>query len=413
MARFINPTTQYLDAAGNPLAFGLLYFFDSGTNDDKKTFKDINETIENTQPLVLTGDGRVPNCFYSGSAKVILTDADDVQFWERDPVFTAQSSSFGAAWDAITIYSKNDAVTLNDLLYVSLIDANQNNNPSSSPGEWELSQFITGSNISIDDESINSNANLDLSQVDGAGVFEKLFARMVRNGAFEAYFSGVKRFETTSSGTRVEGTLIKLDATGLSANSSLTVVSDEAGGGSIFRNVAAGVQIQKTNTAGSAIMPWLIGHRTGATELHHDGNKKIETTATGTTTTGQAKVTEAAPAATNDLTRKDYVDLISSVGGQLVAVASANISGFTPTINSEIGVTGVVRTAAGNYLVTLDEAISGTDYAVHLTQDSSGAGNGDTIRFLAAGTNDVRVHIKDGTGTLVDGDFCITVFKLV
>jgi hypothetical protein len=136
MARYINPTTQYFDASGQPLANGKLWFYDSGTNDDKATYADVNETIPNTQPLVLTGDGRVPNCFYGGAAKVVLVDKDDQQLWERDPVFVSESSAFGAPYDSVTIYGKNDVVTFNDLLYVSLTDPNQNNTPASSPANW-------------------------------------------------------------------------------------------------------------------------------------------------------------------------------------------------------------------------------------------------------------------------------------
>jgi len=36
MTRSINPVPQFLDAAGNPLAGGRVYYFDSGTNDQKK-----------------------------------------------------------------------------------------------------------------------------------------------------------------------------------------------------------------------------------------------------------------------------------------------------------------------------------------------------------------------------------------
>ena len=67
MTRFTNPTPKYTDQSGEFMPYGLLYFYDSGTNTDKTTFADVNETIANTQPLVLNGDGSVPNCFYSAS----------------------------------------------------------------------------------------------------------------------------------------------------------------------------------------------------------------------------------------------------------------------------------------------------------------------------------------------------------
>lgn len=171
MPRFINPSTQYTDAAGDPLAAGLLYFFDSGTNDTKATFADINETIANEQPLVLTADGRVPNCFYSGAAKVILTNADDVQFWVRDPVFSEQSTSFGSPWDAITIYGNNDVVTSSGLLYVSLIAANQNNDPASTSTAWTqfdlVKRWNTNETYAVRDPVIYTDFIMYLSLING------------------------------------------------------------------------------------------------------------------------------------------------------------------------------------------------------------------------------------------------------
>lgn len=94
MTRFVNPTPKYTDENGDFMPFGLLYFYDTGTNDDKTTYADVGETIANTQPLVLNGDGSTPNCFYSGSAKVKLvmnagtaaSPVNGAQQWERDPV---------------------------------------------------------------------------------------------------------------------------------------------------------------------------------------------------------------------------------------------------------------------------------------------------------------------------------------
>ncbi len=94
MPRYINPVPKYTDASGNFMPYGLVYFYDTGTNNDKTTFADADQSIANTQPLVLNGDGSTPNCFYTGAAKVkLVTTAgtqsapiDGTQQWERDPV---------------------------------------------------------------------------------------------------------------------------------------------------------------------------------------------------------------------------------------------------------------------------------------------------------------------------------------
>ena len=164
MPRYIDATPKYTDSSNEPLPNGLLYFFESGTNTQKTTYADVNQTIANPHPLVLNGDGSVPNCFYSGAAKVILADSDDVQIWERDPVVGAESSSFGDSWDAISVYGLNEVVTFNDLLYTSIVTNNQNNNPASAPEAWSQFDLVTRWNVNETYQSrdpvIASDANI-------------------------------------------------------------------------------------------------------------------------------------------------------------------------------------------------------------------------------------------------------------
>jgi len=159
------------------MPYGLLYFYESGTNDDKDTFADVNETIKNSQPLILNGDGSVPNCFYSGTAKVkLLTNAgtpttpiDGTQQWERDPVSSGSVGAVGREWDAISIYDANSIVTFNSLFYVSIINSNQNNNPSSTPSAWTqwdlLKRWNTNETYNVRDPVIATDFTLYISQV--------------------------------------------------------------------------------------------------------------------------------------------------------------------------------------------------------------------------------------------------------
>ena len=91
--RFPDPVPQYLSASGSILPFGKLSLFTSGTNDLIDVFADINGGTPIDNPVILGADGRLPNVFFNGSAKAILTDANDVQIWERDPVGGAQATS--------------------------------------------------------------------------------------------------------------------------------------------------------------------------------------------------------------------------------------------------------------------------------------------------------------------------------
>ena len=77
-----------------------MYYFESGSNTPKNTYADVGLTILNPHPVILSASGRLPNVEFDGTAKQILTDADDVQIWERDPVGSGVSGEFGP-WDGI------------------------------------------------------------------------------------------------------------------------------------------------------------------------------------------------------------------------------------------------------------------------------------------------------------------------
>ena len=144
MARYTNPTPQYFDGSGDPLPFGKLCFFRSGTNDQLTTYADSAQTIPNSNPVELDAAGRSPNIFYTGAARVILEDADGVQIWERDPV-GGDSGESGQFEDYISdaIYSINDCVLGPDgKFYISIKNDNQGNDPTNQPSTfWSRIQF--------------------------------------------------------------------------------------------------------------------------------------------------------------------------------------------------------------------------------------------------------------------------------
>ena len=72
-SRYQNPRPQYLDISGDPLLSSQLNFYETGTLTRKDTFADVDLTIVNANPVLLAADGSVPNIFYGGSARVILT----------------------------------------------------------------------------------------------------------------------------------------------------------------------------------------------------------------------------------------------------------------------------------------------------------------------------------------------------
>lgn len=139
--RFDNPVPQYLSNIGKLIPGGKLFFFESGTSTEKDTFNDPDGDTANTNPLIIDGAGRVPNCFYDGAAKVRFTDENDVLIWERDPVVSGGGGTSFSAYSSVTTYDEGDIVTFNDRFYQSKTSLNQNNQPDTSLTEWEEIQF--------------------------------------------------------------------------------------------------------------------------------------------------------------------------------------------------------------------------------------------------------------------------------
>jgi hypothetical protein len=143
MARFGTLGTQYFDNAGDPLVSGKIFFYESGTTTPKDTFADINLSIVNPNPVVLTAAGRQPNIFFNGAARAVLTDKDSVQIEVRDPVGGEFEEGVFSPWNPLTIYNTPDIVTGSDgNFYLSISNGNQNNDPTTSPANWEQIKFI-------------------------------------------------------------------------------------------------------------------------------------------------------------------------------------------------------------------------------------------------------------------------------
>ena len=144
MSRFVNPKPQFLTDAGDPVPLGKLFFKESGSNLDKDTFADVNLSIPNTNPVILSASGRVPNIHFNGTSKVIFTDSDNVQIFEIDPVGETGATGNFAPYNALTIYDEPDIVTGSDgNFYVAISDGIQDVDPIVQPSnDWTQIRFI-------------------------------------------------------------------------------------------------------------------------------------------------------------------------------------------------------------------------------------------------------------------------------
>lgn len=89
----IGPKFYAWDRNGKPLAFGKLYTSEARTNIPKPTYQSEDQVVENTNPVILNGEGYA-NVYLSGRYKMVLKDKDENEIWSSDPV----SSNVAEEW---------------------------------------------------------------------------------------------------------------------------------------------------------------------------------------------------------------------------------------------------------------------------------------------------------------------------
>lgn len=85
----IGPKFYAWDRNGKPLAFGKLYTYQARTNTPKPTYQSEDQQVENTNPVILNGEGYA-NIYLDGSYKMVLKDDKDNEIWSSDPVSSTQ-----------------------------------------------------------------------------------------------------------------------------------------------------------------------------------------------------------------------------------------------------------------------------------------------------------------------------------
>lgn len=80
-----NGRLQFTDLAGKPLAFGRVFTYESQTENFKSTFKDLEKTQPNPNPILLDKDGEA-TIYWEGNYYIKVVDYYGNVVWEADPV---------------------------------------------------------------------------------------------------------------------------------------------------------------------------------------------------------------------------------------------------------------------------------------------------------------------------------------
>ncbi len=154
MSSLFTPFQQFFNDNGDPLSGGTLEFYAQGTTNPQNTYSDASLTKPNSNPVVLDGEGRLPNIIFGeGIYKVILREAPSqesplgVIIDELDPVGGDAGSVVAFSdWISTTIYNKQDIVTGSDgHFYLTISDLNLGNDPTDNPGNnefWREIRFL-------------------------------------------------------------------------------------------------------------------------------------------------------------------------------------------------------------------------------------------------------------------------------
>lgn len=168
--RIIQAFSQFFDDAGDPLTSGKLVFLEPGTTStNKATYSDSDLTIPNPNPVILDGAGRCPNVFGDGDYKVLSYTSDDILVQTFDPVGIDTGTGLLDEWSSSVSYSVADMVRYQNLYYRSLTSSNANNNPISSPANWELLRFgrawTSNTTYNLNDSVYGSDGILYVSKI--------------------------------------------------------------------------------------------------------------------------------------------------------------------------------------------------------------------------------------------------------
>ena len=401
MARFGSLDTQYFDSAGDPLISGKIYFYESGTTTLKTTFADINFTIPNANPVILTAAGRQPNIFFDGVAKATLTNSSDVQIVSRDPVGET-TSNFGDAWVSTRIYGVNDVVIgSNGVYYRSLISANQNNNPTTTSGFWTLLysiQWSSGITYSAGDivllgttqfQSLQDN-NLNKNPETQTAFWLPLAFAWLATSTYSIHQNVVGPDGILYTSLQ-NSNLNKIPASNASFWVGTSAAAAASATAAASSATAAGTSATNAATSATASSTSATASATSATA---SGNSA--TAAAGSATTATTKASEAATSATAAQTAKTAAETAKTAAEtaetnaetaetNAAGSATAAASSATAAASSASGSSGSATAAANSATAAANSATAAASSETAAASSATGAAGSATTATTKAG----------------------------
>lgn len=405
MARFGDLDTQYFDNAGDPLVNGKIYFYESGTTTLKNTFADINQSIPNTNPVILTAAGRQPNIFFDGVAKAILTTNSDVQILVRDPVGET-GTDFGDEWVATKIYNTNDVVLGSDgIYYRSITSGNQNNNPVTSTGYWSLLYSVewnagityqVGAVVTYNGEQYQSlqSSNLNQNPSTQPSYWVLLSFAWLATTTYETGMNAVgtdgvlyTSLQDSNTGNDPATSPAYWVGTSAAAAASATAAAASAAAALVSENAAA---TSETNAAAS--------ESAAATSATNSANSATASAASAT-----ASAASAAAAATSETNAATSASDSATSASQSATSATASAASATAALASETAAAASETAAAASESAAATSATNAATSATASATSATNSANSATASASSATDSANSATASAGSATAAAG----------
>lgn len=133
----VSPTAkaQFIDAAGVPLAGGLLYTYVAGTTTPQATYTDSTSSTANSNPIILDSRGEANIWLTGATYKFVLCDSTNTEIWTVDNIAPPSTASSPVFTTNVTISdnSPGPALLITQLGAGPAIRVQDETDPDSSP----------------------------------------------------------------------------------------------------------------------------------------------------------------------------------------------------------------------------------------------------------------------------------------
>jgi microcystin-dependent protein len=430
----VTPTAkaQFIDAAGVPLAGGLLYTYAAGTTTPQATYTDSAATTPNSNPIVLDARGEANIWLGSATYKFKLADANNTELWTVDNI-SAPTTALSPVLSGNVVIDTNSsgtALTINQAGNGALIKSVDTVTPSTvyftvtNIGHIGINTASPSSEIDVADGAIQlSSAGGAARTVLSADATDSIFeASDDRNFTIKTNNVARLTINSTDATSTIPVVLPGVPTTALQAatksyvdlvmppGSLMAYAASTAPSGWLSCNGAAVLRATYADLFSAISTTWGTGD--GSTTFNvpdlrgqflrgYDsrvpGSGALDTTTfAGTTTSGNATISGISSLLTAYL----YAGMPITGAGISASTTIATVSNTSITISANATATSTAlagTTTSGSYNVT---SISTTAaLAVGQTVTGTGIPSGTTIVSIVSGTAILLSAAATATGT--------------